>query len=79
MGRPDLAVSPPLANGWQWGGTKLNSSVALPPPGKSAENISAKASEGKSELGSNMLSKLLPFEQSFEPSNETSEAGYQIQ
>ena len=54
----------------------MNSSVASPPPGKSAGNSSAKASEGKSELGSNMLSKLLPFEQSIEPSNETSGAGY---
>ena len=28
MDRLYLAVPPPLANGWQWGGTKLNSSVA---------------------------------------------------
>ena len=55
----------------------MNSSVASPLPRKSVGHSSAKASEGKSELGSNMLSKLLPFEQSVEPSNETSKVGYQ--
>ena len=55
----------------------MNSSVASPPPGKSAGHSSAKATEGKSELGSNMLSKILPFEQSVEPYNETIKVGYQ--
>ena len=58
MGRSDLVVPPPLANGWQWGGNKLSSSVTSPPPGKSVGHSSVKASEGKSELGSNMLSML---------------------
>ena len=43
IGRSDLAVLAPLANGWKWGDTKLNSSVASPPPGKSAGHSSAKA------------------------------------
>ena len=47
--------------------------MEMPPLGKSAGHSSAKASEGKSELGSSMLSKLLPFEKLVEPSNETSE------
>jgi len=78
MGRADLAAPPPLSNGWQWrSATKLDSSMASPPPGKGTGHRSANASEEKSELRSKMLSKLLPFEQTGEPSHETSGVGHQ--
>lgn len=79
MDRQNLAVPPPLANGWQWrgrigGGTNSNSLMALP-PGKDARHAGANTSEENSEL-SKVLSKLLPSEQLAEPPHKMSRAGY---
>jgi len=82
MDRRDVAVPPPLVNGWQWGrhngsGANLNSSMASPAPGKGVGQGGANGREENSELGGKMLSKLLPFEQSGEPCHETNRAGHQ--
>eukprot|EP01018_Ginkgo_biloba_P035339 Gb_06157 [translate_table: standard] len=79
-GRQDAVVPPPLPNGWQWGSRSGagNNSNSGETPGSG--NVLGQGTDDSGEIsvsGGKVLSTLLPFEQSGEPSHETTGASYQ--